>query len=177
MIDYVFAYSKNERGKSLHCLFYVKKSNKQIDQSNIIQLLDDAAREKEIEKIFNLLDTNNDGKISKKECLKIVFHKSENGHDSDIYKRLSVNKDLAYLLKPGEWRKVFEDIDDDSDGLIDIDELVTYVNASSEHTVKESEKRSAIETVGGEALAVVRVLKKAKRRTLNVGNNSKKVMM
>ena len=122
-------------------------------------------------------DTNGDGKVSKRECLKVVFEKSDEGKDSDIYERINANKDLAYLLKPGEWKNVFEDIDEDSDGTIEIDELVAYVNASSEHTVKESEKRFAMETVAGEAYAVVKVLKKANRKSIAIGNNSKKVMM
>ena len=123
----------------------------------------------------------------KKECLKIIFGTTSDGGNSDVYGLLKGNVDLAHLLKPGEWHKVFEDIDSDANGTIDLEELVAYVHASSEHTVKESERRSeevvekedaiTMETLAGEAYAVVKVLKKAKLRPLGDNAETKKVML
>ena len=116
----------------------IQDSDDEVDLVNedLIQQLDDAAREIEIKNILSLLDLNGDGKLSKRECLKIIFSATSDGANSNVYKLLKRNVDLAHLLKPGEWQKVFEDIDSDATGMIDLDELIAYVHASSEHTVK-----------------------------------------
>ena len=86
------------------------------------------------------------------------------------------------------YSRVGEDTDSDASGMIDLDELIAYVHASSEHTVKESERRSEevveregevinMETLAGEAYAVVKVLKKAKLRPLGTNAETKKVML
>ena len=179
--------TQNDRDDNVDIIIQDSDEEAELVNDDLIQQLDDAAREIEIKNIFSRLDLNGDGKLSKKECLKIIFGTTSDGGNSDVYGLLKGNVDLAHLLKPGEWQKVFEDIDSDANGTIDLEELVAYVHASSEHTVKESERRSeevvekedatTMETLAGEAYAVVKVLKKAKLRPLGDNAETKKVML
>ena len=77
--------------------------------------------EQKITDVFKLLDTDGNGSLEKKEISRAIS-RSEN-----VRNILRTHPALERFLKPKLWQKTFMAMDTSQDGVVELDELISFV--------------------------------------------------
>ena len=101
-------------------------------------------------RLFENVDTNNDGRLSKVELLSAVTRRRKREPELDVTlsKLSEVFPKLKLLGKPGSITNALLEMDTDKDGEVSVDELLTFCQSDIK-TTKTISKKSMIRALHG----------------------------
>ena len=104
-----------------------------LDDSATIENADDPT----VRVIFDRLDLNHDGDVSKREILKALRT------DDELVEILSNHRKLSILLKPKHWEEAFNNMDTSQDGFVNFIEFQAFSTLLSEKAGREEQAMHA----------------------------------